>query len=118
VRFSSIAAYWPARPIRERKAPASLTTSSPATLALPSSGRSSVVSTRTAVVFPAPLGPRSPSTVPAATSKSIPSSARTSPKDFVRPLTLIAGADAAGDGAASRMTDGEVAGMPDILSAI
>src|SRR3954447_10635175 len=50
-----------------------------------------VVSTRTVVVFPAPLGPRSPYTVPRATSRSIPSRAKTSPKRFRKPCTRIAG---------------------------
>ena len=66
VRFSSTAAYWPARPICWRSSAASRTTSRPATRAVPASGFSSVVSTRTAVVLPAPLGPSRPSTVPAA----------------------------------------------------
>jgi hypothetical protein len=58
---------------------------------MPASGRSSVVSTRTAVVLPAPLGPSSPSTLPGGTCRSTPARARTSPKDFTRPVTLIAG---------------------------
>ena len=91
VRFSSTAAYWPASPICSRSRAASRTTSSPATRALPASGLSSVVSTRTAVVLPAPFGPSSPSTVPGAASRSTPSSARTSPNDLTRPETLIAG---------------------------
>ena len=85
VRFSSTAAYCPARPIRSRSLAASSRTSSPSTVAVPASGLSSVVRTRTAVVFPAPLGPSSPSTVPAVTSKSTPSSALTSPKDLTSP---------------------------------
>ena len=43
---------------RARTSPASATTSCPATRALPPVGRSSVVSIRTVVVLPAPLGPR------------------------------------------------------------
>ncbi len=66
VRFSSTAAYWPASPIRWRRAAASRTTSSPTTVAVPASGMSSVVSTRTSVVLPAPLGPSRPRTVPLA----------------------------------------------------
>src|SRR5215475_8391034 len=46
---------------------------------------------RTAVVLPAPFGPRTPSTVPFGTDRSIPRSARTSPNDLVRPSTRIAG---------------------------
>src|SRR4051794_38393885 len=91
VSSSSTAAYCPASPIRWRSSAASLTTSSPATRALPESGFNSVVSTRTAVVLPAPFGPSSPSTVPCETSRSTPSSARTSPNDLVSPEVTIAG---------------------------
>src|SRR5262249_23085570 len=52
---------------------------------------SNVVRMRTAVVLPAPFGPRTPSTVPFGTDKSMPRSARTSPNDLVRPSTRIAG---------------------------
>ena len=62
-----------ARPARR------LSTSMPATSARPQSGCSRVVSTRTAVVLPAPFGPSRPRTVPSGTSRSSPSSARTSP---------------------------------------
>ena len=80
VRFSSTAALWPASPIRYRSSSASLTTSRPSTSARPPSGSSSVVRMRTVVVFPAPLGPSKPSTVPASTSRSMPFRASTSPK--------------------------------------
>src|SRR5215217_7498139 len=95
VRWSSTAAYCPARPMRARSAAASATTSRPATRAVPASGSSRVARMRTVVVLPAPLGPRTPSTVPGATSRSTPSSARTAPKDFTRPLTWMAGASPA-----------------------
>ncbi len=78
MRFSSTAAYWPARPICARSAAASLTTSSPATRAVPPSGGSSVVRMRTAVVLPAPFGPSRPRIVPAGATRSMPSSAVTS----------------------------------------
>src|SRR3954468_11229688 len=91
VRFSSTAAFWPARPIRERSCAASRTTSRPATRAVPASGERSVERMRTVVVLPAPLGPSTPRTVPGAASSSTPSSARTSPNDLTRPLTSIAG---------------------------
>ncbi len=65
VKFSSIAAYWPASPIFARNALASRTTSWPATVARPPSGGSNVVRIRTAVVLPAPFGPSRPSTAPA-----------------------------------------------------
>ena len=77
--------------MRARSAPASRTTSRPATRAVPASGESRVVRIRTAVVLPAPLGPSTPRTVPGAASRSTPSSARTSPNDLTRPLTEIAG---------------------------
>src|SRR4051812_8397192 len=91
VRFSSTAAFWPARPMRERSCAASRTTSRPATRAVPASGERSVERMRTVVVLPAPFGPSTPSTVPGAASSSTPSSARTSPNDLTRPLTSIAG---------------------------
>ena len=90
MRYSSTAAYWPDTPILARSAAASRTTSRPSTVAVPDVGSSSVVSTRTAVVLPAPLGPSRPRTVPAGASRSTPSSARTSPNDFTSPDTLIA----------------------------
>jgi hypothetical protein len=43
-----------------------------------------------AVVFPAPLGPSSPNTVPVGTWKSMPSRATTSPKRLARPSTRMA----------------------------
>jgi hypothetical protein len=63
----------------QRSAAASRTTSRPATRALPPSGLSSVARIRTAVVFPAPFGPRSPSTLPGRAAKSMPQSACTDP---------------------------------------
>ena len=51
----------------------------PSTCAEPLSGRSSVVSARTAVVLPAPFGPSNPSTLPSATVNDTPSSARVRP---------------------------------------
>src|SRR4051812_24923584 len=92
VSSSSTAAYWPARPICCLSSAACSTTSRPATVALPESGLRRVVSTRTAVVLPAPFGPSSPSTLPGATSRSTPSSARTSPKLLTRPVAVMAGA--------------------------
>ena len=79
VRFSSTAAYWPARPILARSAAACLTTSRPTTRACPPSGCSSVDRMRTAVVLPAPFGPSSPRTVPVGALKSTPQSAWTAP---------------------------------------
>ena len=51
----------------------------PATTARPPSGRDNVVRIRIVVVFPAPFGPSSANTLPAATEKLSPSSARTWP---------------------------------------
>src|SRR6185503_16433967 len=45
----------------------------------------------TVVVLPAPLGPSRPKTSPGSISKSIPLTASTSPYDFFRALTEIAG---------------------------
>ena len=55
-----------------------VTTSNPATVAVPSVGFSSVVSMRSVVVLPAPFGPRKPTTSPSAMSRSTPSTARMS----------------------------------------
>ena len=57
VRISSTAANWPVSPNSSRTPAASWTTSRPNTSARPASGASSVASTRTRVVFPAPFGP-------------------------------------------------------------
>ena len=90
VRSSSTEAYWPVSPISRRTLAASLTTSSPPTLALPASGRSSVARIRTAVVLPAPFGPSTPSTVPGRAARSTPASAVVSPKRLTRPVASIA----------------------------
>src|SRR5258705_4006640 len=90
VRFSSTAAYWPARPIEFRTAPASVVTSWPRTRAPAAAGWRMVVRIRTAVVLPAPLGPRRPNTVPGGTERSIPSRAETSPNRLTRPRATMA----------------------------
>src|SRR5580693_7994062 len=92
VSDSSRAAYWPVRPMTRRTLPASATTSCPATVALPRSGRSSVVRTRTVVVLPAPFGPSRPRISPAATCRSSPSRACVLPKALRRPRASMAGA--------------------------
>src|SRR5260370_36447123 len=46
---------------------------------------------RTAVVLPAPLGPRTPSTVPSSAERSRPARARVSPKRFSSPSARMAG---------------------------
>src|SRR6266511_200101 len=89
VRCSSTAAFCPESPMRSRTLSGSAHTSRPATTALPSSGSSSVVRMRTAVVFPAPFGPSSPSTVPCGTARSMPSSAVTLPYRLTSPSVRI-----------------------------
>ena len=64
VRSGSTVASWAASPIRRRTSAAWVRTSKPATFARPSSASDRVVRMRTAVVFPAPLGPRTAVTVP------------------------------------------------------
>src|SRR3984957_8265255 len=66
-------------------------TSKPATNAWPPLGTMSVVSIRTIVVLPAPLGPSSPKTSPRRTSKLTLSTAVNAPKRLVRSLVCIAG---------------------------
>ena len=72
-------ASWAATPMCRRTSLGCFTTSIPATVADPASGTARVVRTRTAVVFPAPLGPSRPRIVPAGTSKDTPASAWVSP---------------------------------------
>src|SRR3954462_15271901 len=108
VRFSSTAAFWPARPMRERSCAASRTTARAATRAVPASGERSVERMRTVGVLPAPLGPSTPRTVPGAASSSTPSSARTSPNDLTRPLTSIAGGRECIGGPSQRFRSGSV----------
>src|SRR5208283_3937108 len=64
--------------------------SSPATRASPEVGGSSVVSIRTRVVLPAPLGPRSPKTSPRSTSTLTSLTAVKLPKRLQRSLVVIA----------------------------
>ncbi|MBD3143779.1 winged helix-turn-helix domain-containing protein [Microbispora camponoti] len=80
----------PVSPMSERTWCARRTTSNPDTRAPPPSGRTSVARIRTAVVFPAPLGPRTPRRRPCGTSRSTPSSALVSPYRFARPSAWIA----------------------------
>src|SRR4051812_16365090 len=60
---------------------------SPATVAVPEVGATSVPSARTVVVFPAPFGPRKPKTSPRSISNETPSNATRSPKRLPRPWT-------------------------------
>ena len=75
----STVASWAATPMLRRMSSGDVTTSWPATAAVPSVGRASVVRMRMAVVFPAPLWPRRPSTVPRGTETSRSRSAHCSP---------------------------------------
>src|SRR3954447_25285706 len=59
-------------------------------LASPSSIGSSVASIFSVVVLPAPLGPRTPKTSPRRTERSMPSTARWSPKVFTSPCASTA----------------------------
>ena len=97
-------ALWPVNPIDRRTASGSLSTSCPATRAVPLVGRLRVVIIRTVVVLPAPLGPSSPSTEPSGTTNETSSTASVSPKRLTRcsasiawvrlmPTTLAAGTD-------------------------
>jgi DNA-binding winged helix-turn-helix (wHTH) protein len=61
----------------------------------PPSGRSSVARIRTAVVLPAPLGPRTPSTRPFRATRSTPASAVVLPNRLTRPVASTAFADGA-----------------------
>ena len=90
VSRASTVASWAARPSTWRAAWGSASTSMPETRAEPASGTLSVVSTRTAVVLPAPLGPSRPHTVPRGTSKLTPSRAVFSPNRLMRPSTSMA----------------------------
>ncbi len=72
-------ASWAATPMWRRTSLGWRTTSIPATVAVPASGVARVVSTRTAVVLPAPFGPSRPRIVPAGTSKETPARAWVSP---------------------------------------
>ena len=55
---------------------------------MPASGCSSVASMRIVVVLPAPFGPSTPYTAPRRTARSMPSTARVSPKALTRPVGL------------------------------
>ena len=79
VSRSSTAENWPVTPICDRMPSGSVRRSWPPTATSPASGVSRVVRMWTAVVLPAPFGPSSANTVPAGTSRSIPSRTSSSP---------------------------------------
>ena len=90
VSSSSTAANWPVTPMAARTALVSVATSCPATRAVPPSAFINVVSTLTVVVLPAPLGPSREKTVPASTSRSMPSRTILSLYAFRSPEAAIA----------------------------
>src|SRR5918912_689450 len=87
----STVASWKTTLLTARAASGSAATSKPARRAVPAVGSIVVVSIPIVVDFPAPFGPSSPTTSPAATSKSIPFTA-SAPPGYVlrRPRTSIA----------------------------
>ncbi len=90
VSSGSTVASWAARPMRRRTSVPWVRTSKPATVAWPSSAAVRVVRIRTAVVLPAPFGPRTAVTVPVGTSRSMPSRAVVSPYRFTSPVASTA----------------------------
>ena len=72
-------ASWPVTPMTRRTDCGSAITSWPATQAAPASGRVMVVSMRTVVDFPAPLGPSTPRIWPRWTSSDTSATANCSP---------------------------------------
>ncbi len=90
VRFSSTEAYCPVTPSSWRIMCGWRRTSTPKISASPSSIGSRVASIRSTVVLPAPLGPSTPKISPRRTSRSMPSTARWSPKVFTSPAARTA----------------------------
>src|SRR5215469_4391491 len=78
VSWSTAPVCWLTEPITDRTLAGCLSTSMPATRAVPASGSDSVVRILTVVVLPAPLGPSSSLMLPATTENVSPSRARTS----------------------------------------
>src|SRR5262249_10080935 len=102
--------------MRRRTCAGALRRSSPAIVASPPSGGSSVASIRRVVVFPAPLGPRKPKISARSTAKSTPRTASTLVTlrrrlvlyDLRRPLTSIIETPRSGRGAAEDRNGGEL----------
>src|SRR5689334_25444286 len=80
-----------ASPFRARRAAERSVTSSPAKAMRPPSGRRLPASWPMKVVLPAPFGPITACVSPSATSKSMPSLARSAPNCFVSPRTSSIG---------------------------
>src|ERR1700687_4627833 len=77
-------------PSARRALSAARRTSCPITARLPAAARASPPRAEMSVVFPAPLGPRSPKNSPASTASETPAKARTAPKRFSTPRTSTA----------------------------
>ena len=90
VRFSSTEAYCPVTPSSWRMTWGCWRTSTPNSSALPPSIGSRVASIWSIVVLPAPFGPSTPKTSPRYTSRSMPSTARRSPKVLTSPRAWTA----------------------------
>ena len=75
--------FWVTTPIRRFTPTGSATTSMPATQARPPVGSTSVVSMPIVVDLPAPLGPSRPKNSPPLTSRSMPQTAGTSPREVL-----------------------------------
>src|SRR5436190_14099285 len=80
-----------ARPLRARRGAGRAVTSSPAKRIFPESGRRLPASWLMKVVLPAPFGPITACVSPSATSKSMPSLARSAPNCLVSPRTSSIG---------------------------
>ena len=93
VRFSSTEAYCPVTPSSWRMTWGCRRTSTPNSWASPPSIGSRVASICSIVVLPAPLGPSTPNTSPRCTSRSMPSTARTSPKVLTSPRACTAASE-------------------------
>src|SRR5438094_2074904 len=84
--------------MRLRTVSGSSWTLTPLIRACPASGARRVARIRTRVVFPAPLGPSRPCTLPAGTLRSTPTRALVSPKCLADALHVDHGSAAVGDG--------------------
>src|SRR5207245_277501 len=84
VRLGSAPACWPTYPTCSRTRFGRRRRSKPATMASPLLGCSNVASMRSAVVLPAPFGPRNPKISPALTFRSTPATASTTPRRLAK----------------------------------
>src|SRR4051794_12398832 len=91
VSFGYMVAVWRLIPMRGFTSSARVATSTPRTIACPPSGARSPSRISTVVVLPAPFGPSRPKISPAATWKSMPSTATMSPYRLISPRTSTTG---------------------------